>query len=105
MLTIVQLTGVNGEPIVKLELPRAFLGDPIRLKFQLRRQSNGRTDVLTVNAPFKVTAVGLDTSLIPHRQILSVEPATSNVPVWKSVKRVQEALRVLPPARFPKTLI
>ncbi len=105
MLTIVQLTGVKWEPVVKLDLPRVLLGDPVRLRFFLRRHNNGRTDVLKVDAPFKVVAVGLDTSVVPHRQILSVEPATGNIPTWQSVKRLQEAPRRLPPARFPKTPI
>lgn len=105
MLSVVELTDVTGSPAIKLELPRVSLGDPIRLKFRLQRNNNGRTEVLKVDTTFRVTAMGIDTAMVPHRQLLSVESTQPKPPSWVAVKRPPEAIRKLPPARFPKTPI
>jgi len=105
MLSLVELTDVNGSPVIKLELPRLFVGDPVRLKFRLQRNKGGRTEVLEADNTFRITAVGFDTNTVPHRQVLSVETTQPKPPSWVAVKRSPEGPRKLPPACFPKTPI
>lgn len=108
MLSIVQLQDVAGEPKIKLDLPGPLrIGDPVRLPaFRLQRKTGeGRTEVLEVGATyrFRVTAVGLDASSGPPRQLLSVEVVTGVTPSWKAVKNAPATRRKLSPARTPGT--
>lgn len=107
MLTVVKLGDVNGEPKVKLDLPGPLrVGDPINLPaFTVERTTpEGRRELLEVDSRiFRVTAVGLDASSWPQRQLLSVETAMGQPPTWRSVKKRQTARRRLPPAVFPRT--
>jgi hypothetical protein len=105
MLSLVEFSDVNGSPAIKLDLPRLFVGDPVRLKFRLQRINRGRTEVLEADTTFRITAVGFDTNTVPHRQLLSVETTQPKPPTWVAVKRPPEVTRKLPPARFPKTPI
>jgi hypothetical protein len=105
MLSLVELPDVSGSPVIKLELPRLFVGDPVNLKFQLQRENGGRTEILKVETTFRITAVGFDTSTVPYRQLLSVETTQPKPPSWVAVKRPPRVTRRLPPARFPKTPI
>ncbi len=103
MLTIIKLADVNGEPRVKLDLPGLLRnGDPLALRFLLERQTGGRSEILEVNGRFQVTAVGMDASTSPPKQLLSVETA-GRVPAWRSVKKRLLGPRRLGPARFPRT--
>ena len=106
MLTVVKLADVTGEPKFKLDLPSLRVGDPVRLPaLQVRRETlEGRHEVLDVESRiFRITAVGLDASSWPFRQLLSVEVSLGRPPTWRSVKKPPEGRRRLPPAIFPRT--
>lgn len=105
MLTLLELSDVTGKPKVKLDLPAPLrVGERIRLAFHLRRHNGGRSEVLEVNGEFKVTAIGLDLAIYPHRQILTID-SVGVVPHWKAVKRRGPISRVLPPARAARKTI
>jgi len=102
VLSIVKLSDVNGEPKVKLDLPGPLRnGDPVALRFVIERQTGGRTEVLSVNGRFRVTAVGIDAAAAPTRQLLSVE-SVELAPTWQSVKRRPTVARKLGPTHFPR---
>lgn len=98
MLSVIKLIGVNGEPMVKLELPALRIGDPVVLKFRLERKSSGRTEVLEVGHRFRVVSVGFDATSRTPRQVLTVEVADQKQPTWRSVKKRPEPSRRLSPA-------
>lgn len=103
-VTVLRLEDVNGQPIAKLGgIPSLRVGDPIGLKFKLKRSTNGRNEVLDVNGQFQVTAVGSDASCLPRRQLLSVS-ALVKPPTWRSVPKTSQK-RVLGPAKHPRTPI
>lgn len=103
MLTIIKLADVNGEPKVKLDLPGPLRnGDPLALRFLLERQTGGRSEILEVSGRFQVTAVGIDASTSPPKQLLSVE-TVGRIPAWRSIKKRLHGPRRLGPARFPRT--
>jgi hypothetical protein len=102
MLSIVKLSEINGEPKVKLDLPRLHVGDPVRLRLRLERDHGGRSEVLEVDTKFRVTAIGFDASSGPTRQLLSLEPS-DKAPTWRAVKKARPGARRLPPAVFPRT--
>lgn len=105
MLSVVKLLQVNGEPLVKLDLPSVKIGDPVAFKFRLERNNAGRFEVLYVSQRFRVMAIALDASSWPARQVLSVEPADGKPPTWKSVKRPPQGKRRLSPAINPPTIV
>jgi|SRR6478609_3650174 len=103
MLSVLKIDDVHGEPKVRLELPSLLRkGDPIALRFRLERANGGRHEVLNVNGRFRVTAVGLDASFTPHRQLLTVE-ALEVAPIWVAVKKSSTVPRRLAPAVSPRT--
>jgi hypothetical protein len=103
MLTIIKLADVNGEPLVKLDLPGPLRnGDPVALRFILSRQTGGRSEVLEVDGRFLVRAVGFDATVTPPKQLLSLE-TVGRVPTWRSVKKLANEPRRLGPTRFPRT--
>lgn len=103
MLTIAQLADVNGAPKVKLDLPGPLrIGDPVALRFRLERKNGGRSEVLEVNHRFMVSAVGVDASSGPPRQLLSLD-STEKTPTWRSVKNEATEPRRLSPTRSPRT--
>lgn len=103
VVTVLRLEDVNGQPIAKLGgLPASLrVGDPLGLKFKLTRSSNGRSEVLDVHGQFQVTAVGLDASCLPRRQLLSVS-ALHKPPTWRSVPKSSQR-RTMGPAQHPRT--
>lgn len=106
LTTLVELSDVSGKPKVKLALPAPLrLGDPVRLRFRLRRQNVGRTEVLDVDGPFRVTTVGFDAAGGPPRQVLTVESASGLSPTWKAIKKEAPAARRMAPARSPRTAV
>jgi hypothetical protein len=103
MLSVLKIADVSGEPKVKLDLPGPLRnGDLVALKFRLERKNGGRYEVLDVNGRFRVTAVGFDASLAPHKQLLSVE-AADVAPAWVAVKKPATVPRRLSPAVSPRT--
>jgi len=99
--TILQLDDVSGQPRVKLDLPVPLrVGDRVRLRFRVRRQNGGRTEVLDVEGEFRVSSV----NLTAEHQILSVDTAVGKVPTWRAVKKDIPFERQIPPARFPPTV-
>lgn len=111
MLTVVKLEDVAGEPKIKLDLPGPLrIGDPISFPcFKVERTTpEGRREVLEVDGRqcrFRVTAVGLDASSGPPRQLLSVESSQNRPPQWKAVKKAPAGRKRLSPARSPRTPI
>ena len=105
MLTEIKLVDVNGEPRIRKDLPGPLrIGDPIKLRFRITRENNGRHEVLEVRGTvFRVTTWACDDASGPTRQIIAVETASGRPPVWRSVKRPTEDSRRLPPAVFPRT--
>lgn len=103
MLSVIKLIGVNGEPVVKLELPSLRVGDPVVLRFRLERKTAGRTEVLDVGHRFRVISVGFDASSRTPRQVLTVEVADVKAPTWRSVKKRPEGSRRLSPAVSGRT--
>lgn len=104
MLSVVKLLQVNGEPLVKLDLPALRVGDPIVLRFALERTNGGRREALQVDQQrFRVVTVGFDGSTAPVRQVISLEPADGRPPTWKSLKKPKAASRRLSPAVSPRT--
>lgn len=100
MLTLLELSDVNGKPKVKLDLPGPLnVGHRVRLSFCLRRQHAGRSEVLEISGEFRVSAVGLDFAGIEKRQVLSMESTAVTTPHWRSVKKQPEMKRVLSPAK------
>lgn len=107
MLTIIRLSDVNGEPLLKKDLPSLLrVGDPIALRFRLTRKTGGRTEVLEVRAgKFRVVSVGIDATSPVPKQLLGVESVGSPVPPkWVSVKTTFQGRR-LGPSRAPRTAI
>jgi len=104
-VSIVKLEDVNGQPTVKVGyLPTSLrIGDPIGLRFKISRYNGGRTEVLTVDSQFRVTAIGLDAATLPRRQLLSVESMTTP-PKWRSVKN-EHRERPLAPAVYPRKVV
>jgi len=111
MLTVVKLEDVAGQPKIKLDLPGPLrVGDPVSLpQFRVERSTpEGRREVLEVPSAhnrFRVTAVGLDASSGPPRQLLTVETAQGAPLGWKAIKKRSEGRRRLSPAIFPRTPI
>lgn len=109
MLTVIRLEDFLGKPTVKLDAPGPLrIGDPLCLPaFMLERTSSeGRRETLSVPSRlFRITAVGVDASTLPHRQILSVECAQGSPNSWQAVKKTSRASRRLSPARAPKTSV
>lgn len=105
MLTVAKLVDVNGEPLVKLDLDRTVIGQVIALRFRLRRTTGGRQEVLLVNHRFRVMAMALDASRMPHRQVLTLESWDDKAPTWTSVKRLPEPSARLSPAISPRTKV
>lgn len=105
VLTVIKLEDVNGQPMAKLGALSSPLriGDNLRLKFKLTRTSNGRYEVLDVEGPFQVLAIGFDASVVPPRQLLSVG-SLLKPPTWRSIGRPL-AKRQLAPAKSPRTSI
>lgn len=102
-LSVIVLSDVNGSPRAKLELPSGLrVGDPIALKFNLQRSQAGRTEVLEVDHKFRVTAVGIDATSWPSKQLLSLD-SVEKAPTWRAIKKRPERARSLGPARFPRT--
>jgi hypothetical protein len=106
MLSVVQLEDVNGKPKAKLDLPGPLrLGDPVALRFKLERQHAGRTEILEVDHKFRVTAVGVDASSWPQRQLLALD-SVDKAPTWRAVKKPPSVARRLgkaPTRASPKT--
>lgn len=109
MLTIVQLQDVPDQPKIKTDLPGPLrIGDPVRLPpFRIsRRTPEGRHEQLVVDMAgnrFRVTAIGLDSSQGPPRQLISVENAMGQLLAWKAVKKPAEPRKRLSPTIFPRT--
>jgi len=104
MLTDIKLSDVNGEPRVRKDLPGPLrVGDPIKLRFRICRQTSGRNEVLEVDTAFRIIRVGFDDSHGPSRQVLTVETAMGKPPVWRSVKKDDAGSRRLAPAVSPRT--
>jgi hypothetical protein len=105
VLSIVKLDDVNGRPTALVSaLPCPLkIGDPIGLRFKIRRESQGRSELLTVTGQFRVVAVGFDGSTLPRRQLLTVE-SIGKPPTWVSVKRAQPR-GALAPAISPRTVL
>ena len=102
-MSVVELSDVTGRPKVLQELPQLRVGDPVALRFKLKRTNDsGRDEELMVDHRFRVEAVGYDASG-PHRQLLVVSMASGKAPTWRSVKRSPG--RRLGPARHPRTSI
>ena len=96
-LSLVRLEDVNGTPQVILShLPCPLkIGDPIGLRFKIRRLRQGREDELIVDGQFVVTAVGFDAGTMPRKQLLTVESATKP-PTWRSVRKTLSERRLAP---------
>lgn len=105
IVTVVRLEDVNGQPVVKLGGVPAPLkvGDHMGLKFRIARNSNGRHEVLDVNGQFQIKAVGFDASVVPRRQLLSVESLVKP-PTWRSIRKTPQRA-ALAPAKSPRTSI
>ena len=106
MLSVVELSDVNGQPQAKLVLPSGLrVGDPVALKFTLQRQMNGgRHEILEVDHRFRITALGVDASSWPSRQLLSLD-SIGKPPTWRSVKKQPHEARRLGPTHFDRTPI
>lgn len=105
MLSLLELSDVNGKPKAKLDLPSPLrIGDRLRLSFVLKRQNAGRHEVLDVLGEFKVAAIGFDFSNGHRRQVLSVESVTTT-PHWKAVKKREDPRRPLAPSKSPRKMI
>lgn len=102
-MTRVKLDDVNGQPMALLsDVPAPLrIGDPLGLRFRLTRQSGGRHEVLEVNGQFRVTAVGFDVSVVPRRQLLTLQ-SLGKPPTWVSVKKPSQR-GLLAPAISPRT--
>ena len=101
LTTLLSLVDVPNAPRVKLDLPVPLrVGDRIRLSFRLKRQNQGRSEVLAVTGEYRVSSV----LLTPENQHLSVE-SVGAVPIWRAVKKELPFQRRVPPARFPSTLL
>lgn len=95
MLSIVQLKDVNGEPKAKLDLPGPLrIGDPVALRFKIEREHGGRHEVLEVDHKFRVSAVGVDATSWPQRQLLALD-SVDRSPTWRSVKKPPSVSRKL----------
>jgi len=104
MLTVIELSDVNGTPQVKRDIDVLLrIGDPLALKLRVERNNNGRREVLVVDQRFRVEAVGVDASTTPVRQVLSVS-SYGKPPTWRAVKKTALGRR-LGPARHPRTKI
>ena len=108
MLSVVQLMDVTGQPKAKLDLPGPLrLGDPVALRFRLERQHGGRTEVLEVAHKFRITAVGVDATSWPQRQLLALD-SVDKAPTWRAVKKPPSVARRLgkaPTRASPKTSV
>jgi len=105
VLSLVKLDDVNGTPTVLIgALPYPLrIGDPLGLRFKIRRDGRaGRSELLTVNGQFRVTAIGFDASTLPRRQLLTVA-SIHKPPTWVSVKRAPPR-PPLAPAISPRTV-
>lgn len=103
MNTRIKLDDVNGTPTVLLtSVPSPLrVGDPLGLRFRIRRTNAGRAEVLEVHGQFRVSAIGFDLSVQPRRQLVTVE-AVGKPPTWVSVKRAPPRAP-LAPAISPRT--
>lgn len=100
MLSVVTLLDVNGKPLVKTDLPGELkVGDPLALRFNLKRVNGGREEVLLVEGDFQVETIRWDATSVPHKQLLSVV-SLGKPPTWRSVKK-RSSERRLGPARNP----
>jgi len=101
--TTVEFSDVNGRPQARTMLLGPLrIGDPVALKLVLQRQNGGRTEVLSVDHKFRVTAIGVDGTVVPSRQLLSLD-SVDKVPTWKAVKKTSLGPKSLGPTRFPRT--
>jgi hypothetical protein len=104
--TIVEFSGVSGQPKAKLDLPCPLrIGDRIAFRFRLARENGGRSEQLDVVGDFRVKAVSFDASTGVGLQKLVVE-AEDKAPVWRAVKKpAKPSARKLSPACWPTTAI
>lgn len=106
MLSVVQLMDVTGQPRAKLDLPGPLrLGDPVALRFKLERNHAGRHEILEVDHKFRISAVGVDASSWPQRQLLALD-SVEKPPTWRAVKKAPSGARRLgkaPTRASPKT--
>jgi hypothetical protein len=100
--SIIVLSEVAGAPKVKLDLPSLRLGDRLSLRFRVKRQHGGRSEVLDVDGEFRVRALSFEAG--STRQLLEVE-TTGKVPSWRAVRSAPEFKRVVPPAKSPRILV
>lgn len=100
--TILSLSTLPGSPRVKTTLPGPLrVGDKVGLSFTLKRQHQGRTEILEVRGDWRVTA-STTTALHFH---LEVECASGVEPRWKAVKKDKPFVRRLGPAVFPREAV
>lgn len=87
MMTLVELSNVNGKPKVLLgDLSSPLrVGDTVALHFTIRKMVGGRLQKLEVDGAFRVTSVSFDARTFPSKQILCVE--ADEPPRWRSVKK------------------
>jgi hypothetical protein len=104
--SLLELSDVTGKPQVKMKLPCPLrIGDRIQLRFSLRRQQGGRSEVLTVAGEVRVTNVNFDVSTGVSVQRLTVQ-FTGDTPSWRAVKKTYpEQRQSLSPARAPRTVL
>lgn len=95
MLAIIQFRDVNGEPKAKLDIPGPLrIGDPVALRLKIERTHGGRFEVLEVDHKFRVSAVGVDASSWPQKQLLALD-SVDRPPTWRSIKKPPSVARKL----------
>jgi hypothetical protein len=101
--TIIELSEVTGRPKVRQDLPGPLrIGDRIRLAFSIERRKGGRTEVLSVQGEFRVSAIGFDTVSGVPKQCLQVD-ALGKAPSWQAIKKQTSVRKILALAISPKT--
>lgn len=99
--TVITLADLSDAPKAKLCLPVPLrAGDRLRFSFRLKRQHNGRSEVLDVAGEYRVSQV----VLTAEHQLLSVE-SVGKAPAWRAVRKDVSSRRELPPAIFPPTVL
>lgn len=96
-LTVILWEDVAGTPKALFShIPYPLkVGDPLNLRCRLSRENGGRSEDLLVNGQFRVTAVGVDASLAPARQLLTVV-SLGRPPTWRAVKKASQRRRLAP---------
>lgn len=103
MLSILELSDIEGKPKVKLDLPDLLrMGEKFSLCFCLTRMKQGRSERLVVKGLFQVTQVGYAFEGLPRRQILSIV-AVGKTPHWEAVKKVKSPKVKLTPTHSGRT--